>query len=89
MKEFCTCRVANAISLDAGNLADCLENSTFSQATLSYQNRVFPAAHKIARYQLLDAPPIQSLGVEFPIKALEGRDFAEVRRTSPETSVFF
>ena len=38
------------------------------------------AAHEVAGRQLLDAPPIHSLGVELPIKPLQGRQLSEARR---------
>ena len=40
-------------------------------------------AHEVARRQLLDAPPVQPLGVELPIKPLQGRQLAELRRADP------
>ena len=53
-------------SYDKVFLLGALKNPTFPQARLAHQDHVLTPSHEVARDQLLDDPPIQSLGVELP-----------------------
>jgi hypothetical protein len=76
-------RVADAVTQDACGPAYGLENPTLAQASLTHQDDILAAPHEVAGGQLLNGPPIHTLGIERPIKAFQGGQFAELRRTKP------
>jgi len=67
----------------ACGLAYGLENPTLAQTGLTDEDDVLVAAHEVAGRQLLDGPPIDSLGIEGPIEAFQGGQFAELRVAQP------
>jgi hypothetical protein len=60
-----------------------LKDPTLPQARLTDQDHVLPPPHEVARGQLLDGSPIDPFGVELPIEAIQGHDFAELRLANP------
>ena len=76
-------RVPHAISLHARGVAHGLKNPALAQAGLTHQDHVLVPPHEVAGGQLLDGPPVQSLGVELPVEPVQGRQFAELRIADP------
>src|SRR5208337_170437 len=74
-----TGHITDAVAQDTCGPPYRLENPTFAQASLTHQDHILPAAHEVARGQLLDSPPIHTLGVELPVKTFQGGQFAELR----------
>ncbi len=81
LKQLGAGRVADMVPQHACGLADGLENSALAQAGLTDEDDVLAAAHEVAGRQLLNGPPIDSLGIEGPIESFQGGQFAELRRT--------
>ena len=65
-------RIAYTVSQNTCGLTNSLENPRLAQARLTHQNHILASAHEVACNQLLNAPPIQPLGVELPVKAFQG-----------------
>lgn len=67
----------------ACGLAYGLKNPTLAQAGLTDQDDVLSPAHEVTGGQLLDGPPVHTLGIERPIEAFQGGQFAELRVAQP------
>ena len=83
LEQFGAGRVANMVPQHAGGLADGLENSALAQSGLADKDDVLSSANEVAGNQLLDGPPIHSLGIERPIESFQGGQLAELRIAQP------
>jgi len=83
LEQFGAGREADMVPQHACGLADGLENPALAQAGLTDEDDVLVAAHEVTGRQLLNGPPIDSLGIEGPIESFQCGQFAELRRTQP------
>jgi len=72
-------RVSDAVSLDTRLVAHGLDDAALSEAGLPHHDHVVSPPHEITCRQLLDAPPVDPLGVEFPVEPLQSRQLPETR----------